>query len=43
MEGFSFKFHEYDTTKTYVTRDEVNDMAYLIIVIQTTMHNPSIK
>ena len=43
LEGFSFKFHEHDIKKTFVDRDEAYEMAYLIIVLQTTMHNPNIK
>jgi len=43
MEGFSFKYFEHDTKKTFVDRDEAYEMAYLIIVLQTTMHNPNIK
>jgi Sec7-like guanine-nucleotide exchange factor len=43
MEGFAFKFFEKDYTKIFVNKDECYDMAYLIIVLQTTMHNPSIK
>jgi brefeldin A-resistance guanine nucleotide exchange factor 1 len=43
MEGFSYKFHEHDSTKTFYDKDEAYEMAYLIIVLQTTMHNPNIK
>jgi len=43
MEGFSFKFFEYDKNKTFVNKEEAYEMAYLMIVLQTTMHNPNIK
>jgi Sec7-like guanine-nucleotide exchange factor len=43
MEGFSYKFFEFDTSKTFQDKDEAYEMAYLIIVLQTTMHNPNIK
>ena len=43
MEGFSFKFFEHDKTKIFTDGDEAYEMAYLIIVLQTTMHNPNIK
>ena len=43
MEGFSFKFFDYDTTKAFADKEEAYEMAYLIIVLQTTMHNPNIK
>ena len=43
MEGFSFKYFEYDTSKIFVDRDEAYEMAYLMIVLQTTLHNPNIK
>jgi Sec7-like guanine-nucleotide exchange factor len=43
MEGFAFKYYEYDTSKVFVDRDEAYEMAYLMIVLQTTMHNPNIK
>ena len=33
MEGFSFKFFEYDTTQIFEDRDEAYEMAYLMIVL----------
>ena len=43
MEGFAFKHFEYDQSKVFIDRDECYEMAYLMIVLQTTMHNPNIK
>lgn len=43
MEGFSYKFFEYDKKGLFVDKDEAYEMAYTIIVLQTTMHNPNIK
>ena len=43
MEGFSFEFFNHDSKKLFTTKEEAYEMAYLIIVLQTTMHNPSIK
>ena len=43
MEGFSFKFFEHDHGQTFADKEEAYEMAYLIIVLQTTLHNPNIK
>lgn len=36
-------FHEKDDTKLYVDGEEATEMANLMIVMQTTLHNPNIK
>lgn len=43
MEGFSFEYFDQDPDKLFVDKEEAYEMAYLVIVLQTTMHNPSIK
>ena len=43
MESFSFKYFEHDIRKLFTDKEEAYEMAYLMIVLQTTMHNPSIK
>ena len=43
MESFSFKYFEHDINKLFTDKEEAYEMAYLMIVLQTTMHNPSIK
>ena len=43
MESFSFKYFEHDIHKLFTDKEEAYEMAYLMIVLQTTMHNPSIK
>lgn len=43
LEGFAFEFFEHDTTGIYANKEEAYEMAYLMIVLQTTMHNPNIK
>ena len=43
MEGFSFKYFDHDIQKLFTDKEEAYEMAYLMIVLQTTMHNPSIK
>lgn len=42
MEGFSFEYFNHDK-HNFTDKDEAYEMAYLMIVLQTTMHNPSIK
>lgn len=43
IERFSHKFQDKDPKGMFLTKDEAYDFAYLIIVLQTTQHNPSIK
>jgi Sec7-like guanine-nucleotide exchange factor len=43
IEQFSFAFHAKDNTKLFLTKEEAHDFAYLLIVLQTSQHNPSIK
>jgi len=43
LEGFAAKYFEYDDLKTYVDEEEAYEMAFLMIVLQTTQHNPNIK
>jgi brefeldin A-resistance guanine nucleotide exchange factor 1 len=43
MESFSFKYFEHDINKLFTDKEEAYEMAYLMIVLQTTMHNPNIK
>ena len=42
-EGFSFEDFNHDKDKLFADKEEAYEMAYLMIVLQTTMHNPSIK
>mmetsp|Transcript_10037 Transcript_10037/g.15282 ORF Transcript_10037/g.15282 Transcript_10037/m.15282 type:complete len:175 (+) Transcript_10037:1598-2122(+) len=43
MEAFAKHYFELDESKAFVNGDECYEMAYLIIVLQTILHNPSIK
>ena len=43
MEGFSFEYFDQDPDKLFADKEEAYEMVYLVIVLQTTMHNPSIK
>lgn len=43
MEGFSYEYFKHDAKNIFKNKEEAYEMAYLIIVLQTTMHNPSIK
>ena len=43
LEGFGAVFHEKDDTNLYVDGEEAMEMANLMIVMQTTLHNPNIK
>jgi brefeldin A-resistance guanine nucleotide exchange factor 1 len=43
IEKFGHKFHEMDEKSTFVSKAESYDFAYLIIVLQTSQHNPSVK
>lgn len=43
IERFSHKFHEKDPVGIFATSEETFDFAYLIIVLQTSQHNPNIK
>lgn len=43
LEGFGEKFFQYDTSKTFFDHEEAYEMAFLMIVLQTTQHNPNIK
>ena len=43
LEGFAKKFNEFDQKKIFVDAEEAYEMAYLMIVMQTTLHNPNIK
>ena len=43
LEGFGEVFFEKDDTKLYVDGEEAMEMANLMIVMQTTLHNPNIK
>lgn len=43
IERFGHKFHEMDEKNTFVSKAESHDFAYLVIVLQTSQHNPSVK
>lgn len=43
IERFSFKFFERDPLSTFKSKEEAHDFAFLLIVLQTNQHNPSIK
>ena len=43
LEGFSYAFFEQDSSGIFANKEEAYDMAYLMITLQTTMHNPSIR
>jgi Sec7-like guanine-nucleotide exchange factor len=43
LEGFGDKFFQYDKTKLFYSEEEAYEMAFLMIVLQTTEHNPNIK
>ena len=43
LEGFSYAFFDNDTSGIFANKEEVYEMAFLMITLQTTMHNPSIK
>lgn len=43
LEHFSFNFAERDTAKLFASKEEAYEFAYLVIVLQTVQHNPSIK
>jgi hypothetical protein len=43
LEGFGEVFFEKDDTKLFVDGEEAMEMANLMIVMQTTLHNPNIK
>ena len=43
LEGFAFAWFEQDKTGLFASKDEAYEMTYLMIVLQTTMHNPNIK
>ena len=43
MERFGKKWFENDANQLFVDGEECYEMAYLIIVLQTILHNPSIK
>lgn len=43
LEGFSHEYFEQDKQGIFANKEECYEMAYLMIVLQTTMHNPNIK
>lgn len=43
LEGFGHKFFEHDKSKGFADQEEAYEMAFLMIVLQTTEHNPNIK
>lgn len=43
LEGFGEVFYQQDASKLFVDSEEAYEMAYLMIVMQTTLHNPNIK
>jgi Sec7-like guanine-nucleotide exchange factor len=43
VERFAFKYFEIEPQGLFATREEAFDFAYLIIVLQTSQHNPNIK
>jgi hypothetical protein len=43
LDGFGDVFAEKDDTKLFVDGEEAMSMANLMIVMQTTLHNPNIK
>ena len=43
LEGFGDIFFQKDNSKKFVDSEEAYEMAYLMIVMQTTLHNPNIK
>ncbi len=43
LEQFSHKFHQNDSENTFIAKEEAYEFAYLIIVLQTMQHNPSVK
>mmetsp|Transcript_116859 Transcript_116859/g.162298 ORF Transcript_116859/g.162298 Transcript_116859/m.162298 type:complete len:137 (-) Transcript_116859:588-998(-) len=43
LEHFSFNFFDRDTQKIFANKEEAYEFAYLLIVLQTVQHNPSIK
>ena len=43
LEGFGAKFFQHDKSKIFFDGEEAYEMAFLMIVLQTTEHNPNIK
>ncbi len=43
LELFSHKFFELDSSGHFASKAEAYEFAYLIIVLQTCQHNPSVK
>ena len=43
LKGFGTTFFQKDTSNRFVDDEESFEMAYLMIVMQTTLHNPNIK
>jgi Sec7-like guanine-nucleotide exchange factor len=43
VEKFGHKFFEKDVIGLFANKEECHDFAYLIIVLQTSQHNPNIK
>lgn len=43
IERFSYKFFDRDPLNTFLSKEEAHDFVFLLIVLQTNQHNPSIK
>ena len=43
LKGFGNAFFQKDKSNRFVDDEESFEMAYLMIVMQTTLHNPNIK